>query len=80
MLQKGAKSGLPFLGHFGMWGDILLISPLSALIVAYYSKQWTPASLARPRDRGVEQAGDADPMRQLTFDGGLDEARREEGQ
>jgi hypothetical protein len=42
MLQKGVKSGLPFLWHFGMWGDILLISPLSALIVAYYSKQWTP--------------------------------------
>jgi hypothetical protein len=36
--------------------------------------------LARPRDRGVEQAGDADPVRQPTFDGGLDEARCQEGQ
>jgi hypothetical protein len=45
MLQNGTKSGLPFSWHFGMWGDIVLISPMSALIVAYYSKQWTPASL-----------------------------------
>jgi hypothetical protein len=36
--------------------------------------------LARPRDRRVEQAGDADPVRQSTFDGGLDEARCQEGQ
>jgi hypothetical protein len=36
--------------------------------------------LARPRDRRVEQAGDADPVRQSAFDGGFDEARREEGQ
>ena len=36
--------------------------------------------LARPADRRVEQAGDADPVWQPTFDGGLDEARRQEGQ
>jgi hypothetical protein len=30
--------------------------------------------LARPRDRRVEQAGDADPVRQSTFDGGFDAA------
>ena len=36
--------------------------------------------LARPRDRRVEQAGDADPVWQSAFDGGFDEARREEGQ
>ena len=36
--------------------------------------------LARPRDRGVEQAGDADSMWQSAFDGGLDEARRQEGE
>jgi hypothetical protein len=34
--------------------------------------------LARPRDRRIEQAGDADPVWQSTFDGGLDEGRREE--
>jgi hypothetical protein len=57
MLQKGTKSGLPFLWHFGMWGDILLISPLSALIVAYYSKQWTPASLALSGVLGLAISG-----------------------
>ena len=36
--------------------------------------------LARPRGRRVEQAGDADPVWQSAFDGGRDEARREEGQ
>jgi hypothetical protein len=36
--------------------------------------------LARPRDRRVEQAGDADPVLQPPFDGGLDEARCQEGQ
>src|SRR5277367_1104837 len=36
--------------------------------------------LARPRDRRVEQAGDADPVWQSAFDGGLDATRREEGQ
>jgi hypothetical protein len=36
--------------------------------------------LVRPRDRRIEQAGDADPVWQPTFDGGLDEARREERQ
>jgi hypothetical protein len=36
--------------------------------------------LARPADRRVEHAGDADPMWQAAIDGGLDEARREEGE
>jgi hypothetical protein len=36
--------------------------------------------LARPRDRRVEEAGDADPAWQSTFDGSRDEARCEEGQ
>jgi hypothetical protein len=36
--------------------------------------------LARPRDRRVEQAGDADSVWQSALDGGLDEARCQEGQ
>ena len=36
--------------------------------------------LTRPRDRRVEQAGDADPVWQSIFDGGFDEAWREESQ
>ena len=36
--------------------------------------------LARPCDRRVEQASDADPVWQSTFDGGFDEVRCQEGQ
>jgi hypothetical protein len=36
--------------------------------------------LARPRDRRVEQAGNADPVRESTFHGSFDKVRREEGQ
>jgi hypothetical protein len=36
--------------------------------------------LTRPRDGRVEQAGDPDPLGQQTFDGCLDEARRQKGQ
>jgi hypothetical protein len=34
--------------------------------------------LLRPPDRRIKQAGNADPMRQSTFDGGFDETRRKE--
>ena len=40
MNRKGIEQGLPFLWHLGMWGDILLISPLAALIVIRYSRTW----------------------------------------
>jgi hypothetical protein len=40
MKRKGIEQGLPFLWHLGMWGDILLISPLAALIVIRYSRTW----------------------------------------
>jgi hypothetical protein len=36
--------------------------------------------LARPRDGRIEQAGNSDPVREPTFHGSFDKARREEGQ
>jgi hypothetical protein len=36
--------------------------------------------LVRPPDGRIEQAGNADPVRQPTFDGGFDETWREEGE
>ncbi len=33
--------GLPFIGHFGMWGDLFIITSLVGLIVALYSEQWS---------------------------------------
>lgn len=34
------KIGLPFSWHFGMWGDVLLITPAAAWIVSAYGAQW----------------------------------------
>ena len=36
--------------------------------------------LVCPRDGRIEQAGNADPVRQSAFDGGFDETRCEEGE
>jgi hypothetical protein len=40
MRQYGFSQGLPFLWHFGMWGDAVVISPLVALVVGRYSYEW----------------------------------------
>jgi hypothetical protein len=37
----GIDHGLPFVVHGGMWGDLLIISPLIAVIVCGYGNQWT---------------------------------------
>ena len=34
------KVGLPFLYHFEMWGDLLIITPLMFWLVSTYSIQW----------------------------------------
>src|SRR5437660_9437476 len=41
MKSKGISYGLPFIWHFGMWGDLILISPLLAFIVARYWRGWS---------------------------------------
>ena len=46
MITYHSPLGLPFLWHFGMWGDFFIISPLSALIVVRFSNQWRPADVA----------------------------------
>jgi hypothetical protein len=38
--------GLPFLWHFGMWGDFFVVSPLTATIVVRFSNQWRRADVA----------------------------------
>ncbi len=37
--------GLPFLWHFGMWGDFFIISPIVAYLVRHYFDQWRFRSL-----------------------------------
>jgi len=33
-------TGLPFVGHGGMWGDMLLITPLTSIIIVTCGHQW----------------------------------------
>ncbi len=40
MLRKVSR-GLPFIAHGGMWGDVLIISPILAFIVERYSPGWS---------------------------------------
>jgi hypothetical protein len=40
MQESGVNSGLPFIHHFGMWGDLFIISPLAAYIVGRFLKSW----------------------------------------
>lgn len=50
MRQRGIEEGLPFVWHFAMWSDLLIISPLAGYLVAQCFRQWSPrqvlASLA----------------------------------
>ena len=41
MLGRGIPQGLPFADHAGMWGDLLIVSPIIAFIAAQYSSDWS---------------------------------------
>jgi hypothetical protein len=45
-LQKQGIQGLPFIWHFGMWGDFIIISPIAAYIVSHYFNQWRLTTLS----------------------------------
>ena len=40
MRERGISQGLPFIWHFGMWGDFLIISPLAAYVIGLHSDRW----------------------------------------
>jgi hypothetical protein len=40
MRQRGVAYGLPFIWHFGMWGDFLVISALAAYLIGRYRVRW----------------------------------------
>jgi len=40
MQARGVAQGLPFVWHFGMWGDLLVISPIAAYIAGRYAMSW----------------------------------------
>jgi hypothetical protein len=45
MQQKGIDRGLPLVWNFGMWGDLFIVSPLAAIIIASYWKCWRPGQI-----------------------------------
>jgi hypothetical protein len=40
MRHQSIAQGLPFIWHFGMWGDALVVSGLAAYVVGRYLHQW----------------------------------------
>lgn len=40
MRQAGIEQGLPFVWHFAMWGDLLIVSGLASYIIGRYSFIW----------------------------------------
>ena len=48
--------GLPFLWHFGMWGDFFIISPIAAYLTRQYGSQWRPRSVLISLAVGVTAA------------------------
>ena len=44
MKAAGIDQGLPFLWHFGMLGDVVLVSPLAAYLIGRYRRQWLDAT------------------------------------
>jgi len=45
MHQRGIKAGLPFIWHFGMWGDFVLISVVAAYVIGRYFDRWRMRSM-----------------------------------
>jgi hypothetical protein len=40
MQGRGVNLGLPFAWHFGMWGDVFIVSPLAAYVTGRLSSTW----------------------------------------
>lgn len=40
MEEQNIWKGLPFVWHFGMWGDFLIMTPLLAIVIGGFHKQW----------------------------------------
>ena len=40
MQGRGVRLGLPFAWHFGMWGDVFIVSPLAAYVTGRFVSRW----------------------------------------
>lgn len=56
-LEHNYIHGLPFLWHFGMWGDFFIISPVVAYLVKHYFDQWRFSSVLISLTIGAISAG-----------------------
>ena len=45
MRRGGIREGLPFMAHGGMWGDLIFISPLVAIIYATDGPEWSSVNV-----------------------------------
>src|SRR5690349_18772189 len=40
LIGNHITQGLPFIWHFGMWGDFFIVSPLAAYLMGRYATSW----------------------------------------
>ncbi|NTU67201.1 MAG: hypothetical protein HGB08_04775 [Candidatus Moranbacteria bacterium] len=45
MKKRGYPKGIPLIWHFGIWGDMALLTPLMAYVVYRYADIWTVGAL-----------------------------------
>jgi len=45
MRARGLISGIPLLGHGGIWSDALMLTPMLAIITYKYANQWSAKSI-----------------------------------
>lgn len=57
MQAAGIGRGLPFVWHFGMWGDLGLVSPLISYLIGRYLERWRPWSMLLSLAIGFGAAG-----------------------
>jgi hypothetical protein len=57
MQERGIDRGLPFIWHFGMWGDFLVISVLAAYLIARYFARWRRQEILVSLAIGFASAG-----------------------
>jgi hypothetical protein len=57
MRGRGISQGLPFVWHFAMWGDFLVISPLAAYVIGQYHRRWSLRSLLASLAIGLISSG-----------------------
>jgi len=77
MQGRGVSEGLPLLWHGGIWGDILIVSPLAGIVCAMYGSRWRATEIVIC---AVASASATATMACIWSYGDLPEAHRHSGQ